>query len=146
MIVSKTIEIDAGHRVPNHKSKCKNIHGHRYVIEAIVEDRVITKKGSSDEGMVIDFGDLKEVMMDVIDKDYDHGFIISEEDPFISTFESLRDEEEQKVIVVPFVPTAENLAEHWFKILEERLEKKGIELRGIEVKETPSSTAIYTEE
>ena len=57
MLITKCLEIDMGHRVPNHKSKCATPHGHRYKIEVGVDDKVIDTKGVSDEGMVIDFGD-----------------------------------------------------------------------------------------
>ena len=33
-IVRRQIGIDAGHRVMTHGSKCRNMHGHRYTIEA----------------------------------------------------------------------------------------------------------------
>lgn len=80
MLITKTIEIDMGHRVPNHKSKCRNLHGHRYSIEVGVDDILISAPGSSSEGMVMDFGDLKEVMMSVLDKGFDHGFVMYSRD------------------------------------------------------------------
>ena len=44
MLITKEIEIDAAHRVPNHKSKCRTFHGHRYRIEVGVDDKVIDTK------------------------------------------------------------------------------------------------------
>ena len=147
-----------GHRVMNHKSKCKSLHGHRYKIEVGVNDEVITTKGSSDEGMVLDFGDLKKILVEEIDLEYDHGFIISKEDTqlmksfgveLVQEFEdngrfiNLNDLE-VKIIVVDFIPTAENLAKHWFKILKKRLSKLNIALEFVKVWETPNSTAIWT--
>ena len=35
--IRRWIETDTGHRVPNHKSKCRNIHGHRYRWEVELE-------------------------------------------------------------------------------------------------------------
>ena len=161
MLITKTIGIDMGHRVPNHKSKCRNIHGHRYKIEVGVNDKIITEKNDSSEGMVIDFGDLKQVMMDIIDKKYDHGFCMYEKDVYVPIFEKLqqgRDMDEfdkwsefesnghQKIIFVPFIPTAENLAKHWFNELKPILLNKNIKLAHVKVWETPNSTAIYTKE
>lgn len=142
MLITKTIEIDMGHRVPNHASKCKNPHGHRYVIEVGVDDKVITTVGASDEGMVIDFGTLKQMMMDVIDAGFDHGFVLSENDPYAALFRELW-KDKLRVIYVPFIPTAENLAKHWFELLVNRLAEKEIKLRYVKVWETPSSTALY---
>jgi 6-pyruvoyltetrahydropterin/6-carboxytetrahydropterin synthase len=144
MLISKKIEIDMGHRVPNHKSKCKNLHGHRYKIKAGVNDKVITKKGDSSEGMVIDFGDLKEVMMEEIHDKYDHGFVMYKNDVFVGVFKELKEEHKQNIHFVDFIPTAENLAIFWFNILKIALEAKNIKLEFIEVWETPNSVAIYT--
>ena len=36
MDITTRLEFDAGHRIPNHKSNCKNLHGHRYAIEVTV--------------------------------------------------------------------------------------------------------------
>lgn len=132
-----------GHRVPNHKSKCKNLHGHRYKIEVGVDDKVISTKGASDEGMVIDFSDLKQIMMEQIDAKFDHGFVMSNEDIFKATFNVLKFDHGQKIIFVDFIPTAENLANHWYSIMKEALVSKKIRLIYVKVWETPSSTAVY---
>jgi 6-pyruvoyltetrahydropterin/6-carboxytetrahydropterin synthase len=160
MLIEKTIEIDMGHRVPNHKSKCSNIHGHRYKIEVGVDDKVINTPGDSSEGMVIDFGDLKKVMMEEIDSKFDHGFICYKEDKQIAwAFSQFRDgydcsgrvDEEKgpfnqmKIIFVPFIPTAENLAKHWYELMKTELEKVDIKIKHVKVWETPTSTATYEE-
>lgn len=144
MLITKEIEIDMGHRVPNHKSKCRNPHGHRYKIEVGVDDKVITTPGDSSEGMVIDFGDLKEVLMSTIDKRFDHTFVVWERDDFARQFEDMRDGL-LKVVFVDFIPTAENLAMHWFKLLATPLKEAGIRIHHVKVWETPTSTATYEE-
>ena len=134
MLVTKQIEIDLGHRLMNHKSKCSRYHGHRYKIEVGVDDKVTIKKGVSDEGMVIDFGDLKEIMMQEIDAKFDHRFIIEKGDLLSdSAFRSLG------IIEVDFPPTAENLAKHWYLLIEPKLR-----ISYVKVWETPTSTAIFT--
>lgn len=140
MLVTKYIEIDLGHRVTNHKSKCSSLHGHRYKIEAGVDDKVIDTKGISDEGMVIDFGDLKSMLMEVIDRRYDHGFVLWSGDPMV---DSISQDKATKFVIVDFIPTAENLAKHWFELMQPRLKERGIKLKYIRVWETPTSTATY---
>ena len=49
--IRRWVETDTGHRVPNHKSKCKNMHGHRYRWEVELEGEVVTEPGTSGEGM-----------------------------------------------------------------------------------------------
>ena len=146
MLVTKTIGIDMGHRIPNHKSKCRNIHGHRYTIEVGVDDKLITDSGVTDEGMVIDFGDLKSIMMEVLDIKYDHGFTIFNKDPFAEIFCHLQEKWDLKIIFVDFIPTAENLAKHWYDEIAPLLAARGIKINHVKVWETPSSTATYTGE
>lgn len=146
MKISKELEIDMGHAVTNHNSKCKHLHGHRYRIRTTVDDKLITS-GSS-EGMVIDFSDLKRCMTEVIDTPYDHAFAIWEDDPRADILQDAHDmwhNDYNKFHTLPFVPTAENLARYWFALLKNELEAVyGIKMYQIEVWETPTSCAVYT--
>lgn len=148
MIISKYIEIDTAHRVPNHKSKCKNLHGHRYRIEVAVNDKVITEPGASDEGMVIDFGDLKEIMMEVIDKKLDHTGIFSTNDPDINLLMQIEKQQlgrgGKPMVWVDFIPTAENIASYIYKEMKSALLGRGIQIEAVQVDETPTSVAIFT--
>lgn len=143
-LVEKWIDIDMGHRVTNHKSKCKNFHGHRYKVIVGVDDKVITTKGASDEGMVIDFGDIKTIMMDTIDAEYDHGFCLYDQDPHFETFREICEADGLKFIPVSFIPTAENLARHWYELLQPILKDRGIAISFVKVNETPTSAAYYS--
>ena len=142
MLITKEIEIDMGHRVPYHKSKCASLHGHRYKIEVGVDDKIITEEGSSDEGMVIDFGDLKEVMMEELDKRFDHGMILYWKDSLV---DAIKSDKKTKCVVVDFIPTAENLAKYWFKMMQPKLKEKGVKIQHVKVYETPTSSATYEE-
>lgn len=142
MLITKEIEIDMGHRVTNHKSKCASLHGHRYKIEVGVDDKVITTSGSSDEGMVIDFGDLKEIMVSKIDKQFDHGFVLWEGDTLV---QAIHGDLHTKSTIVSFIPTAENLAKHWYELIKTPLVERGIKIKHVKVWETPTSTATYEE-
>ena len=146
MKVTKEITIAMGHSVTGHKSKCRGLHGHDYRIIATVDGDVIRTQGVSDEGMVIDFGDLKQAMMDVIDRYYDHGFIIYNGDvraPLLEQATDLWCFEKERFHTVDFIPTAENLAKHWAKLLDIKLAERNIQLYSLEVFETPTSSAIY---
>src|SRR5450631_2547935 len=72
--ITRSIGVDYGHRVMTHGSKCKSIHGHRGTIEVTCTGSSLHQSGEQSE-MVLDFGFLKEVMMNVIDKSIDHGFV-----------------------------------------------------------------------
>lgn len=138
--ISKEIEFDAGHRVPLHASKCKNPHGHRYRVVAYIEGELITEGPES--GMVRDFSVVKQLLTERVHDVYDHGFIIHEDDTTMRHAFAHGDED-WKVIIVPFIPTAECLA----KAIYEDLKVSGLpNLRKIEVWETPTSCARYEEE
>lgn len=149
--VAKEIEFDAGHRVPNHKSKCRNPHGHRYKVRAAILGELITEEGASDEGMLADFGDLKKVMMELIHDVLDHGFIVYVEDHALLDVFGMRDTPLHeppfgwKVIEFPYIPTAENLALWSFEQLKLPMERMGFQIDYVTVWETPTSTATYME-
>ena len=108
MEITTKLEFDAGHRIPHHKSTCKNLHGHRYAIEVTIKGEVVSDKLNSDFGMVMDFKDAKELIKKTIVEEWDHSFIVYKNDKIVLKFlESLED---HKTIVFPLVPTAENMA------------------------------------
>lgn len=141
--ITRKIGLDCGHRVWTHGSKCKNFHGHRY--EIMAECGALKLSGEGEQsGMVLDFGFLKELMMEEIDAPCDHGMIIDIHDPEYEGW--MRNFSGYKTYVVDFIPTAENLAEHWFTRLENgvKVASNGrAELLSVIVQETPNSVAVY---
>jgi len=77
--ITREIGVDYGHRVPTHGSKCRSVHGHRGTIEATCEGPSLHTSGEQTD-MVLDFGFLKDVLMDVVDASIDHGFVAYEKD------------------------------------------------------------------
>lgn len=148
-LVEKEIGFDMGHRVPQHKSKCRNPHGHRYKVVAVIEGPLVDSAGASDEGMVMDFSDIKKVMTEKIHDVYDHGFMIWDKDKELEWFFFPHEGGEESVRCgwnlhkVPFVPTAENLAKHFYEILVNNLHSPGARVHSVKVWETPTSVATY---
>lgn len=158
--ITRELGIDMGHRVTEHAGKCKNLHGHRYTIQVTLEGSVASK--GQQDGMVLDFGFLKDLMMDLIDKPCDHGLCLGINDPFTARMLQaayrltekavqkdgfcLTQGEYGKLYVINVTPTAENLAYHWFRRLcEPVLDKSGGRARvvGVKVWETPNCSAEY---
>jgi len=53
---------DAAHFLPQHEGQCRNLHGHRWNVEVVVEsDRL------NPQGMIVDFGVIKKVV-----SEFDH--------------------------------------------------------------------------
>lgn len=138
--ITREIGIDAAHRVPTHGSKCRNVHGHRYTIQATCEGSL--KSTGEEAGMVLDFGFLKDEMMATIDGPCDHAAIFWEEDELLPLLRDVC----SKLQVIPFIPTAENLARYWFELLAPRVVLRSdghARLVFIKVWETPNCHAVY---
>lgn len=131
-----------GHRVPNHKSKCRSLHGHTYHAIAVVEGCVVEEDGSSDEGMVMDFGDIKDILHEQVYLPLDHGCMLWSQDTLVPAIQA---DIHTKHTLVPFIPTAENIAEWIFHRINELVYiPNQRRLISVEVRETATSTAIYT--
>lgn len=138
--VTKVVEWDMGHRVPNHRSKCRNPHGHRYRLELTVAGDLVQEPGASSEGMVFDFGDIKQLMMQHVHDVVDHGFMVYEGDRILRAFFDHNAEQSFRVLVVPFIPTAENIARWCYEQLRGRF-PPGVQIVLARVYETPNSWA-----
>lgn len=144
MIISKEIEWDMWHRVPNHKSKCRNLHWHRYKAEIIMDWDVVWEKWISDEWMVIDFSDIKRISNWYIDENLDHWYMYQIWDKIWELATALW----MKTVEVEFVPTAENIAKYLFDILKPMfvdVYSTNLKLVGIKLYETPTSYVLYSE-
>ena len=146
MKIGKVIQWDMGHRVLNHRSVCKGLHGHRYIAEICVEGELIEEKGVSEEGMVIDFADIKKVAQKFIQEELDHAFMVWDRDHELLEF--FKSSQGHKPVIVPFTPTAENVAAYIFNKLKDKFTdvfKTGLKLQSVKLWETPSSYALYDE-
>lgn len=144
MIIVKQLEWDMGHRVMNHNSKCKNIHGHRYKVDIALEGKLVGKLGDSSEGMVIDFGDIKKIATEHVHDVLDHGFMIWEKDEVLLKF--FEENPDFKKIIVPFTTTAENISKWVFEQLDDKFKdvfQTGLKLKYIKLWETPTGYVIY---
>ena len=145
MKIVKVIQWDMGHRVLNHRSVCRGLHGHRYKAEICVEGELIVAPGLSEEGMVIDFSDIKNLALSLIHSKLDHSFMVWEKDQEMIDF--FKSSEGHKPVVVPFTPTVENVTKYIFDILSPKIIDNygnGIHLSSIKVWETPTSFAVYS--
>tara|TARA_B100001093_G_scaffold392684_1_gene379218 strand:- start:81 stop:518 length:438 start_codon:yes stop_codon:yes gene_type:complete len=142
MEITTRMEFDSGHRIPNHKSTCRNLHGHRYALEVTITGNIISEENISDFGMVMDFKDAKNLIKKVIVEPWDHAFIVYEKDKEVLDF--LNSLENHKTVIFPKVPTAENMALVAFNILSKAFEEefKGlIKPKRVRLYETPNNWA-----
>lgn len=129
--VTKTIDFCYGHRLLDYDGKCRHLHGHNGRLEVDVESEFL-----DDLGMVVDFGEVRDVVKGWIDSTIDHRMILSDRDPLLSI---LRDAGEP-LFVMSENPTAENIAKVVFEVARE----SGLNVTEVRLWETPSSYATYS--
>lgn len=131
--VCKIFTFDAAHQLEGHKGKCANVHGHTYKLEVIVSGVPITADNPAEEGFVMDFGDIKEVVKEKIVDVLDHSFLAMGNEP---GFEALR-HTGSKISQLGFRTTAENLC----LFICHTLRSSGLPMYSVRVWETPTSYA-----
>lgn len=83
VLVSKEFTFDAAHHLHCYDGKCKNLHGHTYKV-------IFGISGFADErGIVIDFGDIKEIWKSEIEKYLDHRYLNETLPPMNTTAENM---------------------------------------------------------
>ena len=116
MLITRRLEFDAGHRIPDHKSQCRHLHGHRYALEVTLSGDVIRKEGDAANGMVMDFSEVKALAKQHVVDVWDHAFLVYSGDRVVANF--LRTMPDHRTVELSCVPTAENLAQEAFRILD----------------------------
>lgn len=115
---------EAAHQLPDYPGKCARLHGHNWVVEAVVKGRELDKLG-----MLMDFKTVKKALNNVLDR-YDHRFL-NELVPFNTGVN----------------PTAENLARIIFTELEDNEAFTAeVQLAAVTVFESPKSSVTYTKD
>lgn len=140
MQITTRLEFDAGHRIPSHKSQCRNLHGHRYAIEITLSGEIIRQEGVSENGMVMDFSDVKAIARRSVIDVWDHAFLVYKDDVVVLDF--LNTLPDHKTVVMNTVPTAENMAAEAFKILRAEYHDiygNHLKLERVRLYETPNS-------
>lgn len=133
--MTRLLEFDAGHRLVGHESKCANLHGHRYKVEA-----TIVGPNLDAVGRVIDFGVVKELLGGWLDTHWDHTMILWDQDPALETLRAL--EQPKPIFVMNKNPSAENMAHFLLHHLCPRLfDERGVQVIGIRLYETPNCIA-----
>ena len=101
--VTKQFRAEIAHRLPGHLGACQYLHGHSYLFEVSVSGGPLNRMG-----MVVDFKDLKEAMEKVIGP-WDHSTVLHDKDSLVPV---LAGHEGVRLLTVPFIPTAENMAKY----------------------------------
>jgi 6-pyruvoyltetrahydropterin/6-carboxytetrahydropterin synthase len=122
-------DFSTGHRVFGHESKCAHLHGHNYRIHLTVEAEELDSVGR-----VMDFSAIKEHLCYWLEEEWDHKFLVWQQDPYATTLKEL---DSDGTVVVNFNPTAENMGQYLIDIVgPKQLEGTGVKLISVNIEET----------
>ena len=137
--ITRRIEFDAGHRIPDHQHQCRHLHGHRYVLEVGISGEIKNENGAPDNGMIADFSKIKEILETHLIQKWDHAFLVWENDSAVLNF--LKTLPNHKTVVFKKVPTVENLVLAAFDILSPIFSEQNLKITSLKLFETPNAWA-----
>ncbi len=138
--ICRKFTFDMAHALYGYQGQCKNIHGHTYHLEVMLEGTPLHDPSNPIDGMVMDFGDLKSIVTKHILEIFDHALVLNgdaaytDHNAFLENFE--------KIVILPFQPTCENLILHFVDLLIDKF-TKDVQLYSIRLDETPNAYAIW---
>jgi 6-pyruvoyltetrahydropterin/6-carboxytetrahydropterin synthase len=142
MRITRRLEFDAGHRIPDHQSQCRHLHGHRYALEVTLAGEVIAAAGSPVNGMIMDFSEVRAIAHENLVALWDHAFLAWRLDALVVGL--LGSIPGHKTVLLDVVPTAENLAITAYRILDPLYRDRygnHLQLRRVRLYETPNCWA-----
>ncbi len=128
--VSRDFAFCYGHRLLNYNGKCAHLHGHNGTVRIVLASEKI-----NEQGMVLDFADLKRTIGAWIDENLDHRMILGANDPLVSVLKEMG----EPVFLVDANPTAEKLAQLIF----EQVGSMGFPVQSVVFWETEKCFAEY---
>lgn len=141
--ITRYHDISCGHRVVGHESACSNLHGHNYRIHFTCSPELSstpskTRHGLDDVGRVLDFSVVKSLLCNWLDMNWDHRFLVWEQDPWKNQIVAL----DPTAHVTTFNPTAENIAVFLLEgVGPALLQGTGVVLSSVVVEETRKCSA-----
>ena len=132
--ITKEFRYEGAHALLNYDGKCRNVHGHSYILYVTVKGTPIDDNSNCKNGMILDFSDFKRIVNDTIIEEFDHALVLRSEAPMAQELGSAY----EKVILVDFQPTCENLIAYFAEVIKEHL-PESVELYSLRLHESPSS-------
>ncbi|MBL4707260.1 MAG: 6-carboxytetrahydropterin synthase [Flavobacteriales bacterium] len=141
--ITKEINFEMAHALYGYEGPCKNIHGHSYHLSVCIRGEVKHNPAASDNGMVIDFSVLKEIIKTNIINQFDHALLLNAQSPHKELARGI--EPFEKVILTDYQPTCENILIDIVKKIRHLL-PSNTTLHHLTLRETPNSFAEWFSE
>lgn len=139
--ITKQFDFETGHALYGYDGKCKNVHGHSYKLSVTVFGQPIKDTSNVKYGMVIDFGDLKNIVLSEIVDKFDHATVFNKNTPHLELAKELENRG-HNIILVDYQPTSEMMLIDFAEKIKGRL-PKSIQLHSLKLQETGTSHAEW---
>jgi len=139
--ITKQFNFETGHALYGYDGKCKNVHGHSYKLFVTVIGTPIEDTNNVKLGMVIDFGDLKKIVMKEIVDVFDHTTVFNKNTPHIELAHEL-EKHGHAVILVDYQPSSEMMLVDFAEKISAKLPEY-VKLHSLRLNETENSYAEW---
>ena len=136
--LTKEFRFEGAHALTGYDGKCRHLHGHSYLLRVTVSGVPDNRMDDPKNGMLIDFTTLKELVNKLIIEPFDHALLLRKDAPLADELLA----QYQKVLVLPFQPTCEQLCIHFAALLQPSVPAPAT-LFSIRLSETANSFAEW---
>lgn len=137
--ITKSFTFDMAHALECYNGLCKNIHGHTYLLRVTVIGSPLDENSHPEDGLVMDFSDLKTIVKEGILDKFDHSLVLKDNSELLN---SLNLNANERLITTSFQPSCENLLLHFVSIIQSLLPSQ-VKLAAVRLNETPTSYAEW---
>lgn len=138
--VTREFSFEMSHVLLNYDGPCRNIHGHSYRLFVTLSGTPINDPDNPKNGMVIDFTELKNIVLASIVNQFDHSVVISRD--FDREKHGMTEKLFGNTVIVDYQPTCENLVADFAERLTGKM-PSGIKLHSLKLYETAKSYAEW---
>jgi 6-pyruvoyltetrahydropterin/6-carboxytetrahydropterin synthase len=138
--VTREFTFEMAHVLGNYDGPCRNVHGHSYRLFVTLSGVPVNDPDNPKNGMVIDFTDLKNIVLSRIVNQFDHSVVLcSDFDPEKRT---MMENTFGNTVIVDYQPTCENLVADFAQRLSDVM-PAGVSLHSLKLYETAKSYAEW---
>lgn len=138
--VTREFTFEMAHVLWNYDGPCRNVHGHSYRLFVTISGKPINDIKNPKNGMVMDFTDLKNIVLREVVDVFDHAVAVSKD--FDSDKMEMLSKTFGNTVVVDYQPTCENLVADFAERIGNHM-PSGIELHSLTLYETAKSYAEW---
>src|SRR6478735_7033709 len=105
--LSRIFRFETAHALLGYDGACRHIHGHSYKLVVTVIGQPLQNETHPQNGMVMDFGDLKKLVETAVIKRFDHALLLSENTNagLVAQLQA----NNENLVLLPYQPSCENM-------------------------------------